>query len=132
VKFLLDSDIISYLARGDETTLRNFQLHKTDDRWISSITAAEQYFGLEHPGFDERRGVRIMQMMELLHPAPLDERAGRQAGIVRQFLLNSGRSASVMDTLLAGHALALGATLVTNNTRDFEGIPGLRIENWSK
>ena len=130
--YLLDSDIISYLARGDEITLRNFQLHKTDERWISSITAAEQYFGLEHPSFDERRGVRIMKIMELLHPIALDERAARQAGIVRQFLLKTGRNPSVMDTLLAGHALALGATVVTNNTRDFEGIPGLRVENWSK
>ena len=132
MKYLLDSDIISYMARGDETTLKNFHAHAAEDRWVSPITTAEQFFGLEHPGFDVKRGVRIMKILELLHPAVMDENAGRQAGIVRQLLLNAGRNPSVMDTMLAGHALSIGATIVTNNIRDFEGIPGLRVENWSK
>lgn len=132
MKYLIDSDILSYIATGDETTVRNYKMHRNDELCISPITTLEQYFGMEHPDYDEAEGLRVMKLMETLIPIPFDERAGRQAGLVRSFLNSPKRNATPLDTLLAGHALALGAVLVTNNEKDFAKIPGLRIENWSK
>jgi tRNA(fMet)-specific endonuclease VapC len=41
------------------------------------------------------------------------------------------QAAGPLATLIAAHALSLNATLVTNNTREFERVPGLRIEDWT-
>lgn len=132
MKYLIDSDILSYIVSGDEIAIRNYRKHRDDELCISPITTLEQYFGMEHPEFNEVAGVRIMKLMEKLIPVPFDERAGRQAGLVRAALNAPNRSATPLDILLAGHALAIGAVLVTNNEKDFEKIPGLRIENWAK
>jgi len=73
-----------------------------------------------------------MKLMEKLIPIPFDERAGIKAGIVRSTLQKQGKNPNSLDSMLAGHAIALGATLVTNNTKDFKAIPGLRLVNWAK
>jgi tRNA(fMet)-specific endonuclease VapC len=62
--------------------------------------------------------------------APFEERAGRAYGSLRAQLQADGTPIDPLDTLIAGHALSLGMTLVTNNTREFSRVPGLRIENW--
>ena len=49
---------------------------------------------------------------------------------MRTSLEASGLPIGAMDTLIAAHALALGATLVTNNSRDFDRVPDLAVENW--
>jgi predicted nucleic acid-binding protein len=62
-----------------------------------------------------------------------DEQAARRAGEVRLFLESMRPNAQPIgqyDVLLAGHAIALGATLVTHNTREFTRVPGLAIEDW--
>jgi tRNA(fMet)-specific endonuclease VapC len=62
------------------------------------------------------------------------EEAAYQAGFVRAFLANLKPNAQPIgpyDALLAGHALALGAVFVTGNTREFERVPGLVVEDWA-
>ena len=62
-----------------------------------------------------------------------DEAAARQAGIVRAGLANfkpNAQPIGAYDVLLAGHALALRAVFVTNNTKEFSRVPGLQVENW--
>ena len=132
MKYLIDSDILSYVIAGDETTIANFKKNLGEELCISPITTLEQYFGMEAEGFSADKGVRIMKLMEKLIPIPFDERAGRQAGIVRSTLQKQGKNPNSLDSMLAGHAIALGATLVTNNTKDFKAIPGLRLVNWAK
>jgi tRNA(fMet)-specific endonuclease VapC len=47
-------------------------------------------------------------------------------------LHRSGMPIGSMDTMIAGHAIAVGAVLVTNNERHFACVPGLNIENWTR
>ena len=61
---------------------------------------------------------------------PFDESAIWQYGELRTLLESQGRPIGSMDTLIAAHALAMGAVLVTNNVREFERVPGLVVENW--
>lgn len=63
---------------------------------------------------------------------PFDEGAMRRYGPLRSELERQGRPIGALDMLIAAHALALGCTLVTNNTREFERVPGLRLENWAQ
>ena len=60
--------------------------------------------------------------------APFDATAGRAYGPMR--LATRDRRRDALDKLIAAHAVALDVVLVTNNTGDFAGYPGLRLENW--
>jgi tRNA(fMet)-specific endonuclease VapC len=53
------------------------------------------------------------------------------AGQVRSWLASQGTPIGPYDSLIAAHAQALGVALVTNNTREFERVPGLKLANWA-
>ena len=63
--------------------------------------------------------------------APFDAAAALSFGRARAALAASGPPIGPLDTLIASHALALGAILVTNNLREFERVPGLQVEDWT-
>ncbi len=60
-----------------------------------------------------------------------DNAAGENFGVIAATVANSGEPIGQMDTLIAAHALALGATLVTNNQRQFSKARGLKLEYWA-
>ena len=62
---------------------------------------------------------------------PFDEPAAAHFGQVRAELYRRGKPIGPYDMMIAGHARALGLILVTNNVREFEGVPVVRIENWA-
>ena len=62
---------------------------------------------------------------------PLDDSAMGRYGELRAHLERAGTPIGPMDTLIAAQALALGATLVTNNQREFQRVPDLFLENWA-
>jgi len=69
------------------------------------------------------------------HVEVFDEAAAHHTGFVCAFLANQKPNAQPIrayDALLAGHALALGATFVTHNTREFSRVPGLSVEDWQR
>ena len=59
-----------------------------------------------------------------------DGSAAEKFGAIAAALSTSGEPIGQMDTLIAGHALSVSATLVTNNRRHFSKVKGLRLENW--
>lgn len=100
---------------------------------ISSIVENELWFGI----CKSSRGSRNEAALQLLLASDLtvatfDSRAARRTGEVRAALAAKGTPIGPMDTLIAGHALELGATLVTANTREFARVTGLAQVDWSK
>ena len=61
---------------------------------------------------------------------PFDIADAEEAARVRAFLEDQGTPIGPYDTLLAGHAISLGVTIVTANVKEFSRMPGLRVENW--
>ncbi|MFM8790506.1 MAG: PIN domain-containing protein, partial [Chthoniobacterales bacterium] len=61
---------------------------------------------------------------------PFDDAASQEAAKVRAELEKKGKGIGPYDTLIAGHALALGAILITSKTREFSRVRGLKLENW--
>jgi tRNA(fMet)-specific endonuclease VapC len=98
---------------------------------VSAITQSELEFGVEI----SRRPDRDRDALELFlrHVQALDYPASAASiyGRIRADLKLRGALIGPNDTLIAAHALFLGLTLVTNNTREFERVPGLKIENWA-
>jgi tRNA(fMet)-specific endonuclease VapC len=97
---------------------------------ISSISVGELFFGAEKSG-SARNRVALQHFLEPLEIADFDPVAAAVYGRLRNVLERAGTPIGPLDTQIAAHALALGVTLVTNNTREFSRVPGLRLENWA-
>ncbi len=128
---LLDTNTCIYLIKKHPPeVLRRFNEYTVGDIGISSITAAELHFGAQksqRPGHNRRA---LEQFLLPLAVADFDENAAAAYGHVRAQLEKQGTPIGSLDTLIAAHALSLGLTLVTNNVREFERVPNLKVENW--
>jgi len=97
---------------------------------ISSVSLGELIYGAEHSDQTERNLAEIEGLMARLHVAPFEEQAAEHFGQLRSELYKSGRSIDPYDMMIAGHARSMGLILVSNNTKEFERVSGLRLENW--
>ncbi len=74
--------------------------------------------------------LKLERFLAIFDVAPFDDAASRRHGAVRAFLKARGTPIGPLDTLIAGHALMLNATVVTNNIGEFARVPGLTVEDW--
>jgi tRNA(fMet)-specific endonuclease VapC len=128
-KFLLDTDTLLFSLRGDNTVLGKWRTLRADQWVISAVSGYEIQKGIEaNPSTSSsKRAALLIDQVEL---EPVTREAAILAARVHQGLKTKGITIGVADELLAGQALALNATLVTNNIKHFENIPGLKLENW--
>jgi tRNA(fMet)-specific endonuclease VapC len=129
--YLLDTNICIYIinAQPAQVLQRLIQAGR-ESLAISTVTVAELAFGVAK---STRAGSRA-KLENFLSKFPIvdwDQDAAWIYGIVRKDLEAKGQRIGERDLLLACQALALGATMVTNNTREFERIEGLKLENWA-
>lgn len=136
MKYLLDTNIVSYFLRDASPGLSQHILDSTPDTLaISIISAGELRYGLSKlPMSKSRRGVELANRLDVLLAAipvlPLPADAAPHYGNTRAQLEAAGTPIGGNDLWIAAHALAQNMTLVTNNTREFERVAGLRVENW--
>jgi len=97
---------------------------------ISAITEAELWFGVENSAKPEKNSETLRVFLTTVEILPFDTLAAAEYGRVRTGLKRAGTPIGERDTLIATHAKALGLTLVTNNTREFERVEGLLLEDW--
>ncbi|MDZ7856966.1 type II toxin-antitoxin system tRNA(fMet)-specific endonuclease VapC [Sphaerotilus sp.] len=130
-RYLLDTNIcVHIINRRPPHVFDHFVGRQIGEIAISSITGAELAFGVAKSG-SARNQAAMDKFLAPLDILPFDAEAMRCYGPLRSELERQGRPIGALDMLIAAHALALGCTLVTNNTREFERVPGLRLENWA-
>lgn len=130
-RYLLDTNICIYIAKGQPLAVRHrFENHTLQELAMSTITVGELRFGAEKSQARERALATIDQLVQMIQPCALPMSAAEYYGHVRASLQRQGLPIGNNDLWLAAHALAEGWTLVTNNTREFSRVPGLRLENW--
>ena len=128
-RYLLDADTVSYALRGQGQVASRVLEHPPSNICISSITLAELRFGAEAKKSQKlRRAIR--SFVKDVAVLPFDEAAAEKFAEVAADLAESGTPIGVFDTLVAAQALSLGLTVVTNNTRHFSRVAGLKVENW--
>lgn len=128
--YLLDTNICIYiLNKKPQEVLTRFEAMTEHSIGISSITAAELAFGARKSG-SERNVQALKKFLLPLSLHAFDEEAIWHYAQVRSRLQQLGSPIGPLDTLIAGHALALDAVLVTNNRKEFDRVEGLRVENW--
>jgi tRNA(fMet)-specific endonuclease VapC len=95
----------------------------------SGITGAELAFGVAKSGLARNRDA-LEKFFAPLEVLPFESKAMYSSGALRAQFQARGQPIGALDTLIAAHALAVGATLVTNNLAEFDRVPGLACENW--
>ena len=132
MKWLLDTNVcIAVIRQRPQQVLRRLRGKQVGHVGLSSITLAELEFGAAKSQHAAQARAALREFLLPLELAPFDETAAESYGIVRATLEKKGRPIGPLDTLIAAHAIALGAVLVTNNTREFRRVPGLAVEDWS-
>lgn len=131
--FLLDTNACILLInqkKGYENILRRMDGLEHGQVVISTITTGELFFGVGASARIEQNQLRLERFLVAFDVAPFDMEASRQYGAVRAYLKAKGTPIGPLDTMIAGHALALKATVVTNNVAEFVRVPGLKVEDW--
>ena len=132
MQYMLDTNIVSYALRERPASVVH-RLRRVEPRDVcmSTVTLAELRYGASRHRKADRYHQIITAFATRVRPQKFDIRAARRYGEVRARLAAAGTPIGPLDTLIAAHALALDVTLITNNVREFERVPGLRIENWA-
>lgn len=131
MRYMLDTDICIYaINERPPKVLQALRDHYAEGLGVSSITASELHFGVARSG-SARNAKALHQFLAGLEMADFDAAAAEVAGQVRAWLASQGTPIGPYDSLIAAHAQAMGVTLVTNNTREFERVPGLMLANWA-
>jgi len=126
---MLDTDTSSYIIkRRPPGVLEKFETY-SERLCVSAITAAELRFGAEKSRGNAVAGL-VEDFLARLPIMPWADEATVHYARLRATLERAGRPIGNMDLLIAAHALALGAKLITNNLRHFGKIAGLKTETW--
>lgn len=127
---MLDTNIcIHLIQRQPKHLIERLQALSHGDAVLSSIVLAELQHGVQRDPVAKPQAQRALASFLALFPVlAFDETAAASYGVLRAALPDRRRDA--LDRLIAAHAQGLGLTLVTNNEADFQGYPGLLVENW--
>ena len=130
--YLLDTNIISYFINDYQLALveRVAQAMASQTAAISVITQAELRYGQAGMVAVDKRRMAIDLVLTQVIVLPWTAAAADQYGAIKHTLKRQGKPIGDMDTLIAAHALAEKLILVTHNTRHFENVPHLKLEDW--
>lgn len=127
--YLLDADLLIHASNGEPAALRWLTDHGADDLMMSALVRAQVEAGVAaDPALAPVRRAAVDALCTIVRTQPFDEAAARAYGAIVASLGFSRRNA--VDRMIAAHAMALGATVVTGNARDFEGVGGVAVESW--
>jgi tRNA(fMet)-specific endonuclease VapC len=133
MRFMLDTNLCIDLMRGKaDAAFRRLRSLAADEAGISSITLAELRYGASKSVRRAHHESLILAFCAPLEIAAFDAQAAKAYGSVRAGLEAAGTPIGPLDTLIAGHALAVGAILLTANAREFRRVPTLVVEDWLK
>lgn len=129
-RYMLDTNIISDLIRNPQGRAAK-RIAKVGESGIctSIIVAAELRYGCAKSGSTRLRKA-VEDMLGEIGVLPFETPADAEYGALRAALETASTPIGSNDLLIAAHARATGATVVTANTQEFRRVPGLRVENW--
>jgi tRNA(fMet)-specific endonuclease VapC len=128
-KLLIDTDILLFALRGESIVLGKWATLAASQWAISAISGYEIQKGIEaNPA--TRSSQRAVVFMAQLEMEPVTSEVALEAAKIHQALKKKGISIGPADEMIAAQAITMGAVLVTNNTKHFEHVPGLKLENW--
>jgi tRNA(fMet)-specific endonuclease VapC len=133
MKYLLDTNILIFLMkRGNKKLLEKIDKQEYDALAVSSITLAELEYGAANSSKPDLNRSVFLGVLSAFNVLIFDDSCAYHYGLIRQKLKVNGTPVGPMDMLIAATAMANGLVMVTNNTKEFVKIEGLKIQDWSK
>lgn len=130
-RYTLDTDVVSNMMRNPAGTVAGHIARVGEDRiCVSIVTAAELRFGAARSG-SPRLAAGVKAVLARVPVLPLGAPADAEYGAIRAALEAAGQPIGPNDLLIAAHARALGATLVSANVGKFQRVRGLGVEDWT-
>ena len=130
MRYLLDTNICIYAINNrSDTVVERLKREGRPNLMTSTIVAAELAFGVEKSSRNETKQ-QLLLFLSGLQLLSWSESAIWHYARQRRLLKEAGTPIGEMDLLIAAQALGDDLTLVTNNTREFERVQGLKLENW--
>lgn len=130
LEFMLDTNICIYVIKNRPAILRERFDQYAEALCISTITLGELFYGVERSARRSQNLRAVEEFAARLEVMPFPAKAAAHFGQIRAELAKLGTPCGAHDMLIAAHARSEGLTLVTNNIREFQRIPALRIDNW--
>jgi tRNA(fMet)-specific endonuclease VapC len=128
---MLDTNICIFLLKGRGAALAERFEAEAERLCLSAVTYGELCHGVEKSAARARNARALEAFAARLPVLPFDTDAAAAFGALRAELERRGTPIGAYDTQIAAHALGLGLTVVTNNRREFDRVPGLAVEDWT-
>jgi tRNA(fMet)-specific endonuclease VapC len=129
-RYMLDTNVISELMRNPRGKAAKRVARVGEDNICTSIiVAAELRYGCARKG-SERLLKSVEDLLAEIDVLPFESPADAEYGNIRSELENAGKPIGANDLLIAAHAIAVNATVVTANIDEFKRVRGLKVENW--
>ncbi len=128
--YMLDTNAASEALRGHPQVDARLQAVPPGQWCISAVTCSEMRYGIAKRPEAVRLHRLVNEFLRVVLILPWDADAANRHGELRADLRARGTPIGDFDEMIAAHALAMGAVVVTDNTRHFKRVPGLALENW--
>ena len=128
---MLDTNVVIHTIRHRPSEVRAKFIAQQGRMCISTITLMELVYGAEKSDRPDRNLRDIEAFASRLRILPYDHDAAVHTGRIRAELARAGTPIGPYDQMIAGHARSRGLTVVTANTREFNRVPGISVEDWA-
>ncbi|AUY35532.1 MULTISPECIES: type II toxin-antitoxin system tRNA(fMet)-specific endonuclease VapC [Pseudomonas] len=130
LRYMLDTNICIFTIKNKPQVVREAFNRHHGQLAISTVTLMELIYGAEKSAAPERNLAIVEGFAARLDVLDYDIQGAAHTAQLRAELAKAGTPIGPYDRMIAGHARARGLTLVTNNLREFQRVPGLRVEDW--
>lgn len=130
MKYMLDTNMCIYAQKNISQVIEKIKNNFQYGVAISSITLAELEFGVQASANIEKNTIALYKFLSIIEILDFDSSAATEYGKIRADLKGKGTPIGNMDMLIAAHAKSENLIVVTHNTREFERVEGLQLEDW--
>ncbi|WP_194790277.1 type II toxin-antitoxin system tRNA(fMet)-specific endonuclease VapC [Pseudomonas sp. UFMG81] len=130
LRYMLDTNICIYTIKNKPQVVREAFNRHYGQLAISTVTLMELVYGAEKSAAPARNLAVVEGFTARLEVLDYDTLGAAHTAQLRAELAKAGTPIGPYDQMIAGHARARGLILVTNNLREFQRVPGLRVEDW--
>ena len=132
MRYMLDTNICIYIIKNKpKKVIIELKRHKPSEICVSSITYAELTHGVEKSMAVEKNRLALALLFSNIEVLDFDIKAAIHYGKIRAYLEKQGTLIGPLNMMIAAHAMSLGYTVVTNNIKEFQRVPDLKLENWT-
>ena len=129
--YLLDTDTLIYFLKGNETVVENFKANMEMPKALSVITYGELVYGSRKSEHVAENLAKVRRLTELYPVVDVTRAVMDSFGDMKASLSASGTKVDDFDLVIGCTAMTLGYAVVSNNTKHYEKIPGLKLANWA-